>query len=284
MKTIAIPQFYCGPSGQKGLYNRQEVGLARAFAALGCRAVVLYPAPGAAAPTVENPEPNVKIYYLPVQKLGPQAFFSSWQVLLDEQVDAVHVMGDNSPGVPSLYRFCRKHGILFYSQLGALKSTSGRTAVRAVMDLLLRRHFIVRTAWLYSYYGKNFVKTMVRLGKTHDEITVVNDQLGNPTNAVDLAYHILKLAVSHDYGIYHCTGNGICSWYDFASAIMKEAGLPCKVNPCTSAEYAAANPASASRPAWSALENRMLRCTVGDEMRDWQDALHDFFANWNGEL
>ena len=152
------------------------------------------------------------------------------------------------------------------------------------VERFCRRHFIVRTAWLYSYYGKNFVKTMVRLGKTHDEITVVNDQLGNPTNAVDLAYHILKLAVSHDYGIYHCTGNGICSWYDFASAIMKEAGLPCKVNPCTSAEYAAANPASASRPAWSALENRMLRCTVGDEMRDWQDALHDFFANWNGEL
>ena len=140
MKTIAIPQFYCGPSGQKGLYNRQEVGLARAFAALGCRAVVLYPAPGAAAPTVEKPEPNVKIYYLPVRKLGAQAFFSSWQVLLDEQVDAVHVMGDNSPGVPSLYRFCRKHGILFYSQLGALKSTSGRAAVRAVMDLLLRRN------------------------------------------------------------------------------------------------------------------------------------------------
>ena len=152
------------------------------------------------------------------------------------------------------------------------------------VERFCRRHFIVRTAWLYSYYGKNFVKTMVRLGKSHNEITVVNDQLGNPTNAVDLAYHILKLAVSHDYGVYHCTGNGICSWYDFASAIMKEAGLPCKVNPCTSAEYAAANPASASRPAWSALENRMLRCTVGDEMRDWQDALHDFFANWNGEL
>ena len=139
-------------------------------------------------------------------------------------------------------------------------------------------------AWLYSRYGKIFVKTMIRLGRTHDKITVVNDQLGNPTNAVDLAYHILKLAVSHDYGIYHCTGNGICSWYDFACAIMQGAGLSCKVEPVTSAEYAAANPASASRPAWSALENRMLRCTVGDEMRDWQDALKDFFANWNGEL
>ena len=152
------------------------------------------------------------------------------------------------------------------------------------VERFCRRHFIVRTAWLYSNYGKNFVKTMIRLGRTHDKITVVNDQLGNPTNAVDLAYHILKLAVSHDYGIYHCTGNGICSWYDFACAIMQGAGLSCKVEPVTSAEYAAANPASASRPAWSALENRMLRCTVGDEMRDWQDALKDFFANWNGEL
>lgn len=152
------------------------------------------------------------------------------------------------------------------------------------VERFCRRHFIVRTAWLYSSYGKNFVKTMIRMGRTHDKITVVNDQLGNPTNAVDLAYHILKLAVSHDYGIYHCTGNGICSWYDFACAIMQGAGLSCKVEPVTSAGYAAANPASASRPAWSALENRMLRCTVGDEMRDWQDALKDFFANWNGEL
>ena len=146
-----------------------------------------------------------------------------------------------------------------------------------------RRHFIVRTAWLYSYYGKNFVKTMVNLAKTHSEITVVNDQLGNPTNAVDLAHHLLKLAVSHDYGIYHCTGNGVCSWYEFAAEIISLSGLPCKVNPCTSAEYAAQHPASANRPAWSALENRALRCSVGDEMRDWKDAICDFFKNWDGE-
>ena len=143
MKTIAIPQFYCGPSGRKGLYNRQEVGLARAFAALGARGIVLYPAPDAAAPTVEEPEPNVKVYYLPVRTLGSQAFYKSWQILLDERVDAVHVMGDNSPGVPSLYRFCRRHGIVFYSQLGALKSASNHRAVRFVMDLLLRRNLAI---------------------------------------------------------------------------------------------------------------------------------------------
>ncbi|MGN0652580.1 MAG: dTDP-4-dehydrorhamnose reductase [Gemmiger sp.] len=146
-----------------------------------------------------------------------------------------------------------------------------------------RRHFIVRTAWLYSYYGKNFVKTMVNLAKTHDRITVVNDQLGNPTNAVDLAYHILKLAVSHDYGTYHCTGTGICSWYDFASEIIRLSGLPCEVVPVTSEQYKAMNPKSADRPAWSALENRALRCSVGDQMRPWQDAIQDFFKNWNGE-
>ena len=125
---------------------------------------------------------------------------------------------------------------------------------------------------------------MVRLAQTHDRITVVNDQLGNPTNAVDLAHHLLKLAVSHDYGIYHCTGNGVCSWYDFASEIIRLSGLPCRVDPCTSAEYAAAHPESANRPAWSALENRALRCSVGDNMRDWKDAINDFFKHWDGEI
>ena len=151
------------------------------------------------------------------------------------------------------------------------------------VEQFCHRHFIVRTAWLYSYYGKNFVKTMVNLAKTHDTLNVVNDQLGNPTNAVDLAYHILKLAVSHDYGIYHCTGSGICSWYDFASEIIRLSGLPCTVKPVTSAQYKEMNPKSADRPAWSALENRALRCSVGDDMRDWKDAIQDFFNNWDGK-
>ncbi len=146
-----------------------------------------------------------------------------------------------------------------------------------------RRHFIVRTAWLYGYNGKNFVKAMVNAGKKLGKLTVVNDQLGNPTNAVDLAHHILKLAVSHEYGTYHCTGNGICSWYDFAAEIIRLAGVEAAVSPCTTAEYAAAHPESASRPAWSALDNRMLRCTVGDEMRPWQQALAAYFAHWDGE-
>ena len=165
------------------------------------------------------------------------------------------------------------------------KSVYGKT--KALGEEYVRnfchRYFIVRTAWLYGYAGKNFVKTMVNAGKKFGKLEVVSDQLGNPTNAEDLAHHLLQLAVSHDYGVYHCTGEGICSWYEFASEIIRLSGVDATVSPCTSAEYSAKHPAAADRPAWSALENRMLACTVGNHMRDWKVALADFFAHWNGE-
>ena len=141
------------------------------------------------------------------------------------------------------------------------------------------KYYIVRTAWLYGYVGHNFVYTMMKLGKDRDTLSVVNDQLGNPTHANDLAYHILKLIQTEEYGVYHCTGKGECSWFDFASEIMKLSGRNCTVNPCTSEEYKSMYPNSADRPAYSSLDNMMLRCTVGDEMRDWKDALKTFMDN-----
>ena len=165
------------------------------------------------------------------------------------------------------------------------KSVYGKTKAlgEEYVKNFCHRYFIVRTAWLYGYAGKNFVKTMVNAGKKFGKLEVVSDQLGNPTNAEDLAHHLLQLAVSHDYGVYHCTGEGICSWYEFASEIIRLSGVDATVAPCTSAEYSAKHPAAADRPAWSALENRMLACTVGNNMRDWKVALADFFAHWNGE-
>lgn len=136
--------------------------------------------------------------------------------------------------------------------------------------------FIVRTAWLYGYVGKNFVKTMQRLGASHDRITVVDDQLGNPTSANDLAHEVLKIALTDNYGIYHCTNNGTCSWCDFAKAIMAGSGIDCEVVPVTSAEYKAAHPESADRPAFSSLRNAHLADTIGDEMRPWREALDDY--------
>lgn len=144
---------------------------------------------------------------------------------------------------------------------------------------LCSKYFIVRTAWLYGYVGHNFVKTMLRLGKSHDQITVVDDQLGNPTSANDLAYEILKIALTDNYGIYHCTNKGTCSWCDFATAIMQGAGLDCDVIPVTSEEYKQANPTSADRPAFSSLRNMHLEQTIGDEMRIWQDALATYLKN-----
>ena len=141
------------------------------------------------------------------------------------------------------------------------------------------KYYIVRTAWLYGYVGHNFVYTMMKLGKDRDTLSVVNDQLGNPTHANDLAYHILKLIQTEEYGVYHCTGKGECSWYNFASEIMKLSGRNCTVNPCTSEEYKSMYPNSADRPAYSSLDNMMLRCTIGDEMRDWKDALKIFMDN-----
>jgi dTDP-4-dehydrorhamnose reductase len=137
------------------------------------------------------------------------------------------------------------------------------------------RSFIVRTAWLYGYVGANFVRTIIKLASERDQIKVVNDQIGNPTNANDLAHHILKIAVTDEYGIYHCTGGGICSWYDFATEIVRLSGLTCEVVPCTTEEF----PRPAPRPAYSAMDHLMLRTVAEDEMRPWEEALATFMKD-----
>lgn len=137
------------------------------------------------------------------------------------------------------------------------------------------RHFIVRTAWLYGYEGANFVKTIMRLARENGMIKVVDDQYGSPTSANDLAYELVKLALTNEYGIYHCTNNGTCSWFEFASAIVDIAGIPCEKNACSTEEFVR----PAKRPAFSVLDNARLRATIGDEMRDWRDALESYLEN-----
>lgn len=138
------------------------------------------------------------------------------------------------------------------------------------------KYFIIRTSWLYGEKGNNFVYTIINLAKTKKEIMVVNDQIGNPTNANDVAFHILKLINTEEYGIYNCTGEGECSWYDFAKRIVDLLGEDCVVNPCTTEEF----PRPAKRPAYSSLDNMMLRCTVGNDMRQWKDAIDCFMKKY----
>jgi dTDP-4-dehydrorhamnose reductase len=145
------------------------------------------------------------------------------------------------------------------------------------------KYYIVRTAWLYGYKGNNFVYTMIKLAKSNDTITVVNDQRGNPTNANDLAYHLLKLIETKEYGVYHCTGEGECSWYDFAKKIIDLSGLECEVKPCSTEEYTKKYPAQANRPVYSSLDNMMLRCTISNTMRNWKEAIKSFMNKINVE-
>jgi len=136
------------------------------------------------------------------------------------------------------------------------------------------RSLIIRTSWLYSPFGNNFVKTMLRLGAEKPEVGVVCDQIGSPTYARDLAEAILAILpqIGQRHGdIYHFTNDGICSWADFAATIMQEASLPCRVRPITTAEY----PSPAVRPACSVLSKAKIIRDFGIQLRPWQDSLKD---------
>lgn len=145
------------------------------------------------------------------------------------------------------------------------------------------KFFILRTAWLYGD-GKNFVKTMVRVAKTHDEVSVVCDQFGSPTSAVELAKMIHFLEGTDNYGIFHATCEGETNWADFTEAFYAKLGITAKVNHITSEEYARMNPEAAKRPAYSNLDNYMLRLTTDQfAMANWEDALDVYLKDFDVE-
>ena len=138
------------------------------------------------------------------------------------------------------------------------------------------RTMIVRTAWLYSTFGNNFVKTMIRLGKERNELGVVFDQIGTPTYAADLASAIMQ-AIVHGIvpGVYHYSNEGVTSWYDFTKAIHRIAGITTgKVRPLHTAEY----PAKANRPAYSVLDKTKIKQTYGIEIPHWEESLRKCIA------
>ena len=134
------------------------------------------------------------------------------------------------------------------------------------------KHIIVRTAWLYSPYGNNFVKTMLRLGRERDSLGVVYDQVGTPTYAADLAAALLKIAVAANktYGVFHYSNEGVASWYDFTKSIHRLAGIcSCRVSPLLTADY----PTPAHRPAYSVLHKGKIREAYGVDIPYWEDSL-----------
>ena len=160
-------------------------------------------------------------------------------------------------------------------------SAYGRTKLageRLVLNTAARVH-VVRTAWLYGREGHNFVRSMMDLSKHMPSVTVVDDQVGNPTNAADLAFELLRIAQSEEYGLWHATCEGECTWADFAEAIMEEVGESCRVERCTSIQWREMHPGVARRPAFSSLENNHLKQSIGNSMRPWRTALASFVAN-----
>jgi len=133
-------------------------------------------------------------------------------------------------------------------------------------------HFIVRTAWLYGLHGKNFVKTMVRLGRKGEPINVVNDQHGTPTWTRNLARQIKKLFPTAPYGIYHASSQGHCTWYEFTLEIFKQLGIKAQVNPVLGAHYVQ----PAGRPQNGVMDNARLRSLGLDVMPPWQEGLKQF--------
>ena len=138
----------------------------------------------------------------------------------------------------------------------------------------LEKYFIVRIAWVFGLNGKNFIKTMLNVGKTHDTVRVVNDQIGTPTYTFDLARLLVDMIETEKYGYYHATNEGgYISWYDFTREIYRQAGYTTKVIPVTTAEYGLSK---AARPFNSRLDKSKLKEAGFEPLPTWQDALHRY--------
>jgi dTDP-4-dehydrorhamnose reductase len=149
----------------------------------------------------------------------------------------------------------------------------GLTKLEGEQDItrILEKHFTIRTSWLYSEFGNNFVKTMLRLGKERDQLGVIADQTGSPTYAVDLAGAIFDIIDSESkaYGIYHYSNEGVTSWYDFAKTIFDISNTTVKVNPVKTSEYVT----KAVRPAYSVMDKSKIKKEFNLEITYWRDSL-----------
>ena len=148
-----------------------------------------------------------------------------------------------------------------------LTKLEGEAAISAILE----KHFTLRTSWLYSEFGNNFVKTMLRLGGERDQLGVIIDQTGSPTYAIDLAGAILDIIESGSaaYGIYHYSNEGVTSWFDFARTIFDISNTTVKVNPVKTSEYMT----RAARPAYSVMDKTKIKTTFGMQIPYWRDSL-----------
>ena len=152
---------------------------------------------------------------------------------------------------------------------------AAKEAAERMVKELCHRHYILRTAWLYGD-GKNFAKTMLRIAENNSKVRVVCDQIGTPTSTLELTKGIDSLLFSDNYGLFHATCEGQCSWADFAKEVFRLAGKDMEVEYVTTAQYLADYPQQAARPANSVLENYMFKMTNGYMFASWEDAIKEY--------
>lgn len=159
----------------------------------------------------------------------------------------------------------------------APKSVYGKSKLEGEQKLIAatEKHYILRIAWLYGEHGNNFVKTISKIAKEKDSIKVVDDQIGSPTWTVDVCKQILKIIASGEYGIYHATSEGACSWFEFTKYILNSYKIECEVLPCTTDEF----PRPAPRPAYSVLENSNLKKQGINIMPQWKTAFDNYIES-----
>jgi dTDP-4-dehydrorhamnose reductase len=168
-----------------------------------------------------------------------------------------------------------------YTETDATNPTGvyGATKLEGELEVAknLEQHFVIRTSWLYSENGNNFMKTMIKLSEGRDLLTIVADQIGTPTYATDLAETIIKMITTNNtqYGTYHYSNEGVASWYDFAKAIFEESNIKIKVLPIPSKAF----PTPAKRPHFSVLDKTKIKTNLQIEIPYWRDSLKKALAN-----
>lgn len=199
-------------------------------------------------------------------KINRDAVRNIGEVASENQLKVVHVSTD--------YVFDGTNYTPYTEEMEVCPATmygkSKLAGEQALMDSC-NQAVILRTAWLYSAYGNNFVKTMMRLGTERDSLNVIFDQIGSPTSAADLADAILTILSHKEFtpGIYHFSDEGVCSWYDFTKTIHRMSGITCDVHPIETKDY----PAPTPRPHYSLLNKAKIKATYGIKIPHWEDSL-----------
>jgi dTDP-4-dehydrorhamnose reductase len=216
----------------------------------------------AAYTAVDKAEDDVEL----CRKINKDGALNIARVCKDQNATLVHVSTD--------FVFeGNGHDLLKEDDLAEPINIYGVTKLEGEQDVIsvLPEHFILRTSWLYSEYGNNFVKAMLKFGAERDELNIIADQVGTPTYGIDLAGAILDIIASGNkaYGVYHYSNEGVTSWYDFAMGIFDISGTEVKVNPIPTSQY----PTRAVRPKFSVMDKSKIKNVFGIAIPYWRDSL-----------